>query len=108
LYADCLLELARIAADTNNVTGPKPNRRALEGACRQLCAYDKLFDDDDRKTRNYRRVAEIYAETCGLLKVDPGTCFPGPPAPVAAPAVPAPRPAPEPAPASGNGEPAAT
>jgi tetratricopeptide (TPR) repeat protein len=110
LYADSLLELVRIATDTNNVTDPKPNRRTIERARRQLCAYDKRFDDDDRRTRNYQRVAEIYSEICRLLQVAPGTCFPLPPAPVAAPAraVPAPTPAREPAPASGNAEPATT
>jgi tetratricopeptide (TPR) repeat protein len=111
LYADSLQELVRIATDTNNVTDPKPNRRAIERARGQLCKYDKLFDDDDHKTRNYQRVAEIYTEICKLLKVAPGACFQLPPAPVAAPPVPAaPPPAPLPgaATAFGNAEPAAT
>ena len=69
LYAESLLELTKVA------TEPKPDRRALERSRRQLCAYDKLFSDSERTSKNYQRVAETYAEICAALNVAPGTCF---------------------------------
>ena len=51
LYAESLLELVELANDPNNT--PRPNARMIERARRQLCEYDKLFDEGDRKTRNY-------------------------------------------------------
>lgn len=92
LYADTLLELTRAFADANIAADRKLNRRAIERARRKLCEFDKLFDDD-RDSRDYRRVAEAYARICDLLKTNPGSCFPLPPA-VAdpAPTVPAPTP----------------
>jgi tetratricopeptide (TPR) repeat protein len=94
LYADSLLELTRITTD------PKPSRRAMERARRQLCEYDtKLFDNDERTSRNYQRIADAYAEICRNLNIAPGDCFRRAPA-VAAPAPPAtvpPAPAPHPA-----------
>ncbi|HKH94198.1 MAG TPA: hypothetical protein VKA54_20505 [Gemmatimonadaceae bacterium] len=101
LYVDTLLELARIYTDASTPADRKPSRNAIERARRRLCDYDKLFDDDDRATRMYRRVAEIYAQICDLLKADPGTCYRLPSTNAAsAPAVAAPTP--------GSAEPATT
>ncbi len=83
LYANALLELVKGATDTSNVTDPKPNLREMERARRQLCAYDKRFDDNERRTRNYQQVVKIYADICARLKVAPGTCFQLAPPPVA-------------------------
>jgi tetratricopeptide (TPR) repeat protein len=100
LYAESLQELTKIAID------PKPSRRLMERARRQLCEYDKVFDADERTKVNYQRAADAYADICRNLSVDPGQCFPRVPPPAAAapapaPAVPAtsaqaPNPAPEP------------
>jgi tetratricopeptide (TPR) repeat protein len=85
LYAEALLELTRPDL------APKPNRRRLERARRQLCEYDRLFDDAARKGRNYQRVAEIYAAVCGTLNIQASErCFQRM---VAAPQVPEPGPA---------------
>jgi tetratricopeptide (TPR) repeat protein len=86
LYADSLRELVKVSKDPTVVS--KPNQRVLERRRRQLCKYDneKMFDARERTQRNYRRIAELYAEICRELGVvQPDGCFP-----LAPPALPAP------------------
>ena len=112
LYADSLLELVKMFKDPTSTVLPKPNKRALERARRQLCAYDndRVFDAHERTQGNYRRVAELYAEICkelGIQQADGCFALPPPLAPTVAPPGPAAKAAPGLA-AAATGEPAAT
>lgn len=66
LYAESLLALANDAAA----------KRVAERARRRLCDYDRLFEGDERKSKNYERVRKIYEDVCVLLQVrDDAKCF---------------------------------